>query len=553
MKQYLKVIILFLTLSSQAQDLEEIGKSKPITVSGGISADATLYDVNGIENRRDPFFWMLNANLNFDIYGIAVPFSATFTQQDRSFTQPFNQYGLSPTYKAITLHVGYRNMPFSNYTQSGNTFLGAGIEIIPQNSLFKVSALYGRFSRAVAEADTIGNIIGIPAYERWGYGSKVTIGSPQHNVDLIFFKAKDIVNSISGDPDSLGIEPPAENLVLGINTKQQLSRNIHFNLEYAFSAYNTDIRSSSAELNNYQYMYLGSLFTPNSSAQFNKAILSDVTYNAKKYNLKLAYRRIDPQYKTLGSPFLNNDLEDISANISWNMFQNKLNIATSGGIQKNNLDKSQLASMIRLIGSVNMSYQFSEQFNVNASYANFNTSTFQVRLNELDSLNYYQVTQSAGLGANYNFGTKQLKQNIFINANYQIADDIQDNKSKFYNFVTGYQYSITPIGLSLNTSFNTVVSSFANTQNLILGPSIGCSKSFLDKKLRTNLSITSVKTLSESKNINNILNLRTSASYTLDEHNSISGNIGYIQRNNLMPNVGSFREVRLSVRYGYTF
>jgi len=38
---------------------------------------------------------------------VSYSFSYIFSNQQSSFQQPFNQYGLHPTYKWITGHIGY--------------------------------------------------------------------------------------------------------------------------------------------------------------------------------------------------------------------------------------------------------------------------------------------------------------------------------------------------------------------------------------------------------------------------------------------------------------
>jgi len=38
---------------------------------------------------------------------------------------------MSPYYKWITIHVGYRNINYSQFTLAGHTILGAGIELHP--------------------------------------------------------------------------------------------------------------------------------------------------------------------------------------------------------------------------------------------------------------------------------------------------------------------------------------------------------------------------------------------------------------------------------------
>jgi hypothetical protein len=69
------ILIYFPGLSVLAQNLEQIGKKEPVKVSGAFAATGTVYDASGIQNRRDPFYWMLSANLNFDIWRLHSVFS----------------------------------------------------------------------------------------------------------------------------------------------------------------------------------------------------------------------------------------------------------------------------------------------------------------------------------------------------------------------------------------------------------------------------------------------------------------------------------------------
>jgi hypothetical protein len=241
---------------ADAQDLEQLDKKKPIKVTGGLNATQTFYSASGIQNRRDPYFWMLNANLNFNLFGVLdVPLSATFSQQNRSYTQPFNQYGLSPRYKSVTGHFGYRSMQFSQFTLGGNIFLGAGIEVAPSTSFVKWSAMYGRFTKAVDTFATDGVISGQPAYERWGWGTKVTLGKElqKRSYDIILFNARDNPTSISNAiADSFGLKP-AENFVVGLVTRQAITEQLNFDIEYALSAFTEDMRIQESEVEKYKY------------------------------------------------------------------------------------------------------------------------------------------------------------------------------------------------------------------------------------------------------------------------------------------------------------
>ena len=61
-------------------------------------------------------------------------------------------------------------------------------------------------------------------------------------------------------------------------------------------------------------------------------------YPAGNGTIGAGYERIDPNYKTLGAYFFNNDLENITVNASQTIFDNKLNLSVNAGLQQDNLD-----------------------------------------------------------------------------------------------------------------------------------------------------------------------------------------------------------------------
>ena len=119
-------IILFIlftlgNLSGYTQDFTNMQSQKPFIMTGSMEGRGTLYRSYGIEQRREPLSYLLNGSAAVSIYGLNIPFSVSYSDADRSFSQPFNQFGMSPTYKWITLHAGYRNIDYSPYTLGGHT------------------------------------------------------------------------------------------------------------------------------------------------------------------------------------------------------------------------------------------------------------------------------------------------------------------------------------------------------------------------------------------------------------------------------------------------
>lgn len=554
---FLLISVLHLTILSNrvsSQDLSNIGKQKnPLKVSGAVSATNIFYGASGAKARRDPYSYFLSGSLNFDIYGLSIPVSATYSNQKGSLTQPFNQYGLSPKYKWITAHLGYRTMTFSPYTLAGHIFLGAGVDLTPGK--FRISALYGRLNKATPE-DTLITGAGTPMYHRMGYGLKVGTGKDGNSIDVMFFKAKDELSSIPYIPEGI---LPAENLVIGVTGRKTLFKRVSIGLDYGNSAYTRDTRSVSERSNN--LMTNTGLLTARSSTSYYQAYKTDITYTAEKYSLSVMYEHIDPGYTTMGTYFFNNDLENITLNATTRLFKDKLNLAGNVGTQRNNLDASKMTTMKRVIGAVNMNYTPIDKINLTLSYSNFtNNSKIERKfdpLQELDSLDFYQVTQSANAGIAYNFGSKERKQGLSLNGAYQIATDNLSKQisgdNQFYNANLNYRYAITPINLNLTLGVNYNQTEMSESTNSLIGPTASLSKALFKKKVRTTLGSSWNNSYTTGDLTSRVINVRWNNTYTLKKSHNFNISIIVVNRSAKSVVAKSFTEFTGTIAYNYSF
>lgn len=546
-------MVLLMPHYGYSQDLSKIDKKHPIKANGSVAAGAVLYNAQGIENRRDPFFWQFNANLNFNILGVAVPFSANFSQQERKFTQPFNQYGLSPTYKGITLHAGYRTITFSNFTLGGRVFLGGGLDVKPQGSLLNGTVLYGRFARAVQEGGNDGMVVGIAAYERWGYGARIGLGTEKDNVNLMFFRGKDDITSLN--PEGLPADlKPQENLVWGITTRKSFTKVVSVDLEYAFSAFTNDISNQEVILENFSYYNnLGGVYTPNITSQFNRAFLGNINFQKEKYQFKISARHTDPEYQSMGTPFLNNDLQDLTGALSWRMFKEKVMISTSAGGQRNNLDNSQAARVVRFVSSAAIQYNVTDRLNFGLNYGNYNTSTSKVQYQIIDSIKYFQVTHNGGFVANYGFGKEKTRQNVIFNTTYQKATDSESNGSDVTNMVTTYSLTLSSIQLNIQTAGNYTISAFQTTETNAYGLSLTLAKPFWKKRINASVGANRQQTYTDGEALNYTTNLTSTLRYNFLKKHGLALSGVTLWRKNLNGRYPSFSEQRLSIQYSYRF
>jgi hypothetical protein len=548
-----------------AQDIEQVVKAKPVKVSGGATASTSFYDVNGEEDMRDPYFWQVMANINFNFWGVVdMPFSAYFAKKNVRYQQPaFHQFGMSPKYKAVTLHLGYRNMTFSNYSLAGLTFLGAGVEYNPKDYWLSGSAMYGRFFKAVPSVtDSTQNTFEDPSYERWGGGFKITGKKNNQEVSIIVFKAADRANSIPDPPAGSNIAP-AENFITGISAKNRITSDLTLRLEYTLSAYTADIRNEEKRFDQYTYLNnLGSLFTPKYSSTMGKAFEAQVDYQVDFIALGISYKRIDPNYKSLGSTFIENDLEDILFNISKPLFKKKLNLSGSLGQQRNNLDGNKENEDKRVIGTANAALTVSKSINLGVNYSNFTSSTQPTLINFTDSIKFFQINKNASFNISYNKGNDNIRHAISLMMAIQEGRTL--NRSATQEIETGndmingnlaYNVSFTPISTSVTVSFQASQFKTDINKTTTLGPNFSVNRSFLKSKLNASLSYSyQVSKLPENMQNNNQI-LRLNADFKIDKFQSVNLYASNLFRTRT-GNDGSrskIRELQAGLTYQFTF
>lgn len=567
---FLTGVLIFLSESiTFGQDLANLGKGQALQISGSINANQVLYLSQGIDSRRDPYNYFLAGNLNLSLYGWSVPLSFSYSNQNSTFQQPFNQYGLSPTYKWVTLHAGYRSLTFSRYTLNGHLFLGGGVEVTPTDKI-RVSAIYGRFQQAVEEDTTIQ--ANVPAYRRMGGGVKFTYGTNKDFVDVIIFKAKDDENSLASPPVINNINPE-ENLVLGVGFNKTFSKNLVLKAEYASSAISQDIRAEEVTSGNV-YDRLNFAFRPRVSSSYYNAVNAAIQYKIKGAGFGIAYERVDPGYRTLGSYFFNNNLENIAFTNTLVAMKNKVRLNWRLGVQRNNLDNEELNTLRRLSGAINVSYMASPKMIYNVSYTNFRTvvnfrSQFD-QINQagpflnLDTLNYRQVAQNANLNANFVLNdSKERRQNLNINVAYQRSADEQANieqptGASFYNVNSSYSLGLGTT-TTISAAFNANLTNTLANRNSIFGPSFGIRKTFFERKLSTNASFSFNNSYNDGALTSRIANMRFSGTFSVKEKHQLALNFTGISRFSIS-NAGQddqeenrFKEFTIQFGYNYSF
>jgi hypothetical protein len=565
---FLSKIIFLLVVgisTAKAQDLTRIGNQNPFRLSGGISVNQIFYSSAGLENRRDPYNYYLGGQLTLDIYGLSLPFSFTYSNQQSQFRQPFNQFSINPTYKWVTGYFGYTSISYSPYTLNGHIFEGAALDIKPSER-WDVGVMYGRLQRRTI-SDTTASNPQPSTFERWGYAVKVKYGDQLNYAKLIIFKSWDDAISLPARELSDEVKPE-ENLVASLAFSKQLFKVLTLQGEYSSSALSRDVNSPIERNSVEPLANIGGMFTPRTSSSYYTAYNASINYQAKSYKIGLRYERVGADYRTHGAYYFNNDFYNLSANAGISLLRGKVKATTSLGLQEDNLENTKVSASKRVVGSVGLGISASEKLNFNVAYSNYTTFTninrayiditFLTPYDRLDTLNYSQVAQNASLGGNYIISQKKdVQQSVVANISLMETRDIQadltqPSGSNFLTFTGGYTRAIIPIGLSMSAMLNLQRNEDPNNTTTVVGPAITVSKLMLNKSLRTSLAIAynNFRTGSIS---GSTFNSRLMMSYRLKKSHNFQASLISVQRQRGGENSTQTSELTGSIGYNYSF
>lgn len=574
LKVFFTGIAIFIVFCSGAQviDIERLMEAKPFSISGSLSTDM-IYSENNLktDTHLSPFQYFVNGDITAIVYDqVSIPLSFSFTNRKFDARYPNNQqklnrFGISPKYKWLTLHAGWSNMRFSKYSLNGHNFLGGGAEVKHGN--YEVKLMHGRLLNEVIPYPSVPTSTGNrPVYERWGSGLQVEHSNQGDKYGLSLFRSSDRYASIPNGLDSIGITPE-DNFVIALNVMRKINKFITVAVDYGNSQLTNDNRQTSGSERTFGQKIA---FVKNRSTHHYHAIKADLGFQIKKVNIKVGYERIEPGYRSHGAYFYNNDLENFTCSFATPLAKSKLNVNTSIGLGRDNLDNTKASTSNRLLGQANVSWKATEKLNFNVNYSNFtNITEFNPFANlpqanpydNIDSLRFVQVSRNTSFNTSYATATKALAHAVTVLFNLMqttttLGGDNDGSGGNFYNSNLAYNLTLIPqrITITLSCAYNQIATPAQNYATL--GPAMGVSKQLFQK---VNASLMYIKntTMGDQQGQGNVDRLQLSASYTLKEKHNFSLSAAWMERD-LPPNAaleaaGTVTNYLTRLRYLYSF
>jgi hypothetical protein len=455
--QFLSLLFLPLYLFCQETDTT-ISKSKLInkvlkgdvfSFQGSITSSFRSYSSWGIDSRQTPFSSTITGNATIQSFQFSIPFSFLLNNlSNPTATTPFSggyfknffknqkdrltRFGVSPQKGWFRAHLGDRYMSFSEFTMSNHNFRGLGVELTPGK--FRFAAMGGLLANNRPRNISI-NQPNFQTYQRLGWGVKTGYGDSQNFIEAILFRASDIVKKDDLIlTDSTSSLMPEQNLVLGFNGKKMIGSKLSLSFEFGQSALSRNVRDSIFTEGVTLPIYNSFLFKTRSSTDLRAAYKASLIWNGELFQAGFHYNRVAPGYRTLGNYFFNNDLEDFRSNISLPLMNSSLNLNGSLGFQRNNLNRENLSSFLRIIGNLNVDYRKGKWF-IGGRFNNFDSRVdYTLDLNSPDSLKAIVVSRDLSLSSSYTLSKENGKSlQLNLNSGIQGVTDNLDNPNNRKN------------------------------------------------------------------------------------------------------------------------
>ena len=437
--------------------MAELRTEKPVRVSGAISGSgfSFLGPADRFAGRR--LGGTLSASLQFDIAGVwSIPIRAVYSNQGTQLTGPsLSRFGLSPSYKWLTLHGGHRNYALSRYITLGGTVLGGGAEVRLEK--FRFLAFHGKVSTDFnLPPEYIGLVdADFEPYRRNSSGALIGFGGSRNGAELALYRAGD--DPATGTVDSLiryGITP-AQNASLSLKTNFTVAKSLRLQLEICANTTTDDRFGESLETSDLDPWVnrLGFLIDINESSRYALAYAARLNYSTKGWSIGVEHEHIDPFFNSFGLGSLQSDYDNYLFRTQLSLLKGQVSLGGSVGLQTNNTKDYAATKQRRVIGSANGAYTPSKYAVISASFSNFTSDQVATVSEIADSLRV--TTGNLGVTVNGQFRLPTVERNheltgMVSRQRFQVLRGFSESVTNFSDdYSLGYHYRVDATGLSV--------------------------------------------------------------------------------------------------------
>lgn len=549
------ILLFFQNNVSFAQNLESFKTAKPFVATGSVFVNA--FNINNANSSIPSFGYSTGINLNFSIYeNFNIPLSLSYSNRGTEFnTVSFKRLGISPIYKWVKVHAGYRSYLLNQFLLSGKTIIGGGIELTPK----KFHCLV--FAGKVDDPYSIGNdyifseSLNQLFYKRWMYGGKISFGPSSNRISISGVRTYDKSIPKSDTLVALGITP-RDNFALALELNTTFFKILTFEATVATSALTSDRKGKPVNTDENTEKWINNLsflLDVNQTTRWGFAGNAKLGLQLNTFRIGLKYENTQPHYTVLGVSFIQNNFENYLIDLSGTLFK-KLNIYTSFGLNYVNKTGFTGKPQRRTVINANINWPVTNTLTLNGNYTNFVQKPQPTFEQVLDTFAITANNIGYNVGVNYKIGDKKSPHSI--NAYYtDMSFDIlgfdkilSANNNK--NTSLTYKYNMKDKlnyggGLQYNT--NLLSESITTVRYGLLGHIQKNFKNNISLKLDGGFRINKTNNLSDG----NVINYGISANYSIIKKHRLAFSFNQIHRNTTLLNSKKLSNLRANYYYSF--
>lgn len=552
-------LLCLMSLPVHGQDIGQIGKGDPLIISGAVGTSNTYYRSSYGDGWQSPLNNSVYGSLSISAYGFSIPLSFYYSNSDLHFSYPYFSFNVSPSYKRWTLHLGQRSMPFSQYVYN-IPFNGVGLQY--QGDRLRFGMFYGKLRRAIND-DPLDPLARSPQYSRYGWGFNVGYGTAQNYIDVYVFRAKDHASSL--DDYWRSNTYAQENLVIGVKGRVGITRWLAVTANAATSALSTDINAREIEKD--AVRDFGDVFNPRYSSLMRFAGDVGLSVNLRNFSTALIYKMVEPDYYTLGTSYLTNNIHSLGVSASTQLFR-RLNLTGTFSAQADNLTNQQLYTTRGFVYSMNATAILSDRLNMSFGYNGYLQNQGDGTAHVNDSTRMHRQMHSFTVSPSYSIYNDHYSHMLSLSGNYTSNKNLNEYQKALYDDAdiktlalgAGYVIGLLDIETDLNANYSFQQTDGMDSRYRTHVFSVGASRSFLKERnlsLSANVSLSHNDLQGLSRNL--ALGGDLSASLNIKDQHAISMSASYSRFNDVNlydPALGEGYhgyDLNLSLNYQYTF
>ncbi len=487
----------------QVLEKESFTRNFPFDMSGNASLTTNLRDISGSEesvfsrtSRNDANFRL---NFNTRRNWFLMRSRLYLTSYESSSKQPQNRYSFQFSIPHVDIHLLDYSPDYGSFLLSNKNLRGIAGRLYTAG--LSLSAVYGQSARAldgkeivVTETPTMDFDDHITyskgTFQRNTTGIKLDIGEREGlRIGFGFVKVKDDLDSLEEkyyrivnqheENDLTFLTSPRDNLVLGFDTRLSLdNQRFIVGTEVAASIYNSNIHEgamSKEELEDYlegeslpfdpesldKLIIINQNVEPIIPGRDNLAFQVYLRWFLLNNMLNISYSEIGASFRSLGSPYTQNDARVFTVSDYINLLNNRLSIDAGVNIVTDNLSEQKSTTTTNTNWHIQSMFRPAANFPYFRSGANFSTSSNDLEPMEHDD--YYesyflkldQEMQAYNFGIGYRF--EHFPHTVTsVDLSYDISEDKDLTEARVFDISRdSYRISILNSlrGVPLTTRF----------------------------------------------------------------------------------------------------